>query len=86
VGPESKGPVGTAVRKVYCCDSEYILDHGKIQLLKGYLLVSVPIIKFGKVIGVVFILKRKTFDEEEVALLEEATSDVAFALENFEKR
>jgi hypothetical protein len=42
--------------------------------------------KIWKSSGVVsFILKRKTFDEEEVALLEEATSDVALH-ENFEKK
>jgi PAS domain S-box-containing protein len=93
-GPESKGPVGTAVREekyIVCNDIQNasFMDPWKDPASKrGYAsLVSVPIIKFGKVIGVVsFYSKEKNFfDEEEVALLEEATSDVAFALENFEK-
>lgn len=49
--------------------------------------ISLPITKFGKVIGV-FGLHSNTknfFDEEEISLLEEAATDLSFALEHFEK-
>ena len=49
--------------------------------------ISLPIIKFGKLVGV-FGFHSDTenfFDEAEIALLEEATHDISFALENFEK-
>lgn len=49
--------------------------------------ISLPITKFGKVIGV-FGLHASTdnfFDEDEIRLLEEAAGDISFALENFEK-
>ncbi len=49
--------------------------------------IALPIVKFGKVTGVfsLFSKVKDFFDEQEIALLEEATTDVAFALENFEK-
>lgn len=49
--------------------------------------MALPIIKFGKVIGAFsfYAPTKNFFDESEVALLEEATGDVAFALEVFEK-
>jgi hypothetical protein len=65
-GPERR-PVGTAVREekyivVTTFKMHLVWIHGKIQLLKGYAsLVSVPIIKFGKVVLFPFILKRKLF-------------------------
>lgn len=49
--------------------------------------ISLPIFKFGKTIGVIGLHAgtRDFFDEEEVALLDEAAGDISFALENFEK-
>ncbi|MDI1255589.1 MAG: PAS domain S-box protein [Flavobacterium sp.] len=49
--------------------------------------ISLPIKKFGNTVGV-FELHAGTkdfFDEEEIALLLEATDDISFAVENFEK-
>ncbi len=49
--------------------------------------VSFPLQKFGKVVGVFGFhsSKENFFDEEEIQLLEEAASDISFAMENFEK-
>jgi PAS domain S-box-containing protein len=49
--------------------------------------ISLPIIRFGKVIGIFGIHSciKNFFDLEEINLLEEAARDVSFALENFEK-
>ncbi|HMO63141.1 MAG TPA: CHASE3 domain-containing protein [Ferruginibacter sp.] len=54
----------------------------------GYLSYMVlPIRRFGKTIGVFayYAGEKNFFDKAETALLEEATGDVSFALENFEK-
>ena len=50
-------------------------------------LMSLPIKKFGKVVGVFILYSDEIdfFDKEEIALLEEATGDIAFALELFDK-
>ena len=49
--------------------------------------MSLPIIKFGKVVGAFTFYAgvKNFFDQSEIDLLEEATGDVAFALENLEK-
>ena len=49
--------------------------------------MALPIKKFGKLIGVFTIYSgdKDFFDDQEIALLEEATGDVSFALEVFEK-
>jgi len=49
--------------------------------------MSLPIKKGGKVIGVfsLYSTEKNFFDAEEIALLDEATDDVSFALEVFEK-
>ncbi len=49
--------------------------------------MCLPIKKFGKVIGAfsLYADTKNFFNEDEIALLEEATGDIAFALENFEK-
>lgn len=57
-------------------------------LERGYLsCMSLPIIKFGKVVGAFTFYSgvKYFFDQSEIELLEEATGDVAFALENMEK-
>lgn len=92
--PEGRGPTGTAIREgkyVFCNDIENDINMQPWReeaLSRGYLSsMSSPIKKFGKVIGsfTFYAGEKNFFDSEEIALLEEATGDVAFALENFEK-
>ncbi|MFV8376634.1 PAS domain S-box protein [Flavobacterium sp. LB1P71] len=89
-----KGPSAIAIREarhVVCNDIENdpIMVHWKEEALKRdyFSSIVVPIKKFGKVIGVFsfYAGEKNFFDAEEIALLEEATNDVAFALEVFEK-
>ena len=91
---EGRGPGGIAVREgkyVVCNDIEndlYMLPWKEAALERGYRsLMALPIKKSGKVIGIFcfYADEKNYFDEEEIALLEEATFDVAFALEVFEK-
>jgi PAS domain S-box-containing protein len=91
---EGRGPSGTATREgkyVVCNDIEndIMMKPWKDEALKrGYFSsMAVPIKKFGKVIGVFsfYASEKNFFDAEEIALLVEATDDVAFALEVFEK-
>ncbi|WP_395048527.1 PAS domain S-box protein [Flavobacterium sp.] len=92
--PGGRGPGGTAIREnryVICNDIEndlMMLPWRKEALEREYLSIMVlPIRKFGKLIGVFSFYsdEKNFFDSEEIALLEEATDDIAFALENFEK-
>lgn len=92
--PEGRGPGGTAIREgkyVVCNDIEndLIMQPWKEEALeRGYLsLMALPIKKIGKVIGIFcfYANEKNFFDAEEIALLVEATDDVAFALEVFEK-
>ncbi len=92
--PEGRGPTGTAIRKqkYICCndiENESNMEPWRAEALsRGYLSsMSLPIIKFGKVIGVFnfYAAEKNFFDAEEIALLEEATGDVSYALENIEK-
>jgi PAS domain S-box-containing protein len=94
IPPEGRGPTSTAIKdgvSIICNDIENdprTLSWRGEALNRGYLsLMASPIIKFGKVIGAItfYADEKNFFDSEEIALLEEATSDVAFALENFEK-
>ena len=92
--PEGRGPGGTAVRSgkyVVCNDIENdaIMQPWREEALeRGYFsLIALPIKRLGKVIGIFsfYADEKNFFDTEEVALLEEATGDVSFALEIFEK-
>jgi PAS domain S-box-containing protein len=92
--PQGKGPAGIAFREgKYAVYNDIQNDPGmepwKEEALKrGYFSsMTVPIKKFGKVIGVFsfFSGEKNFFDAEEIALLEEATDDVTFALEVLEK-
>ena len=49
--------------------------------------ISLPIVMFGKVVGIfgLYATTKSFFDEQEISLLEEATGDISFALENFAK-
>ena len=92
--PEGRGPTGTALREgkyIICNDienDEQMLPWREEALKRGYLSsMSLPIIKFGSVVGAInfYAGEKNFFDSEEIALLEEATGDVAYALENFER-
>ena len=92
--PSGRGPIGTAIREeryIVCNDIE---NDPKMRLWKeealarGYhSLMALPIKKFGKTIGAFSFnaAEKNFFDAEEIVLLEEATSDVSFALEVLEK-
>lgn len=91
--PEGRGPTGSTLREgkyIICNDIENdlrMLPWRSEALKRGYLSsMSLPIIKFGKVFGAIsfYAGEKNFFDSEEIALLEEATGDVAFALENIE--
>jgi PAS domain S-box-containing protein len=92
--PEGHGPTGTAIRKgkyTICNDIENdpkMLPWRSEALKRGYLSsMSLPIKKFGEIVGAItyYSDEKDFFDSEEIDLLQEATGDVAFALENFEK-
>lgn len=92
--PEGRGPAGIAVRegKYFVCndiENDLIMRPWKEEAIKrGYFSsMTVPIKKFGKVIGTFsfYAGEKNFFDLEEIALLKEATDDVAFALEVFDK-
>jgi PAS domain S-box-containing protein len=92
--PEGNGPAGTAIRSGNYCVCNDIENDVKMAPWKEDALkcdfrsiMSVPIKKFGEVIGIFtfYAVEKNFFDAEEIALLEEATGDVAFALQNFEK-
>ncbi len=92
--PEGRDPTGTAIRQ-----GKYLVsnDLEKDPLLKpwrteaimrGYRsAISLPIIKFGKVVGVfsMYTSGANFFDEAEISLLQEVANDVTFAIENIEK-
>ena len=92
--PEGRGPAGTAAREgMYSLsndvENDVIMEPWKEKALeRGFLsIISIPIKSFGNVIGIFTFYsgEKDFFDDEEIALLEEATGDVAFALEVFEK-
>ncbi len=92
--PEGRGPTGTAIRQgkyTICNDIEndpQMAPWKEAALERGYLSsMAIPIRKLGKVIGTFsfYASEKNFFDAEEMALLIQATSDVVFALEFFEK-
>jgi len=92
--PEGNGPAGTAIRKgkyVICNDianDPAMAPWRDAALERGYRSVmALPIQKFGTTIGAFtfYAAEKDFFDTAEIALLAEATGDVSFALENFEK-
>ena len=92
--PEGNGPTGTALRMdkyIVCNDIEndpamspWREAASGMQYRSS---ISVPVKKFGQVIGTfnVYASEKNFFDEAEIALIEEATGDISFALEVFEK-
>jgi PAS domain S-box-containing protein len=92
--PPGKGPTGTAVREgriVVCHDIEtdpLLASLREEALARGYRSsIALPIKRFEKIIGAftVYASERDFFDVAETALLNEATKDIAFALEILEK-
>ena len=92
--PDKSGPTGTAIKEgryVVCNDFENdpVIAAWKDEAMRHghYSIMALPIKKFDKVIGAfTFYSEEKNFfDAAEIELLLEATGDVSFALENFEK-
>lgn len=92
---EGREPASDAIRQgknIICNDIEndgQMAPWKSAALERGYLSsMSVPIKKFGKVAGVFsfYAGHKNFFDAEEILLLEEATGDVGFALELFDKK
>ncbi|WP_158727993.1 PAS domain S-box protein [Flavobacterium sp. I-STPA6A] len=92
--PEGRGPIGQAVyeKKFIVCNN--IADDPRMQpwrteaLTRNYKsLLTIPIKKFNLVVGVItfYASEINFFDDEEITLLIEATGDISFALEIFEK-
>jgi|GEM_PF-706014 PAS domain S-box-containing protein len=95
---EGKGPTGMAIRNkkyFYCNDIEH--DPGmapwrKEALKRGFRSsIALPIFLYGKVIGAftLYVNEINFFNERELKMLEEVTSDISYALEmseNDEKR
>ncbi|WP_418263234.1 PAS domain S-box protein [Flavobacterium faecale] len=90
----SNGPAGICLREghtVVCNDiaNDPLMDNWKEEALARDFraLMTLPIKKFGQVVGLFIFYSDEVgfFDKAEEALLEEATGDVAFALELFEK-
>lgn len=92
--PEGKGPSGRALEEGktnFCNDitTDPRMAPWKEEALKrGYCsCIAIPIRRLGKVIGIFTLYAGviNFFDEEEIALLEEAANDISFALDFLEK-
>ena len=92
--PEACDPVGSALKEgkyIICNDIEsdpQMAPWNETALNAGYLSsMTLPIIVSGKVSGAFsfYASEKNFFDAGEIALLEEATCDVGFALEIFKK-
>ncbi|MGE5498908.1 MAG: PAS domain S-box protein [Syntrophothermus sp.] len=91
--PEGRGPSGTAIRegKYYLCndiENDPAMNIWRQEALsRGYYAsISLPLIVFGRVIGVFSLYSSEpmTFSEREIALLQEVTGDISYALEIIE--
>lgn len=94
INTEGNGHVGTSLREGCIAISNDIANdvkmiHWKEELLKRDFksVMLVPIKKFGKTIGLFMLYSDEVnyFDKEQELLLEEATNNIAFALELFDK-
>ena len=92
--PLGRGPTGSALREgkyTVCNDIENdrrMAPWKKEAISRGYhSFMSLPIKKSGKVVGMFsfYTDEKNFFDAAEIALLEEATDDISFALGVFEK-
>jgi len=91
---EGRGPTGTAFREGKYSVSNDIENNPKMTpwkteaLKRGYYSsIGLPIKKIGKIIGVftLYAPEPNFFNDREIALLNEITDNISFALENFEK-
>ncbi|MCF6141908.1 PAS domain S-box protein [Flavobacterium sp. K77] len=91
--PEGQGPAARAFLEnqyIVCNDVEIdvmMLPWKEEALKRNYKsVIALPIQKFKEVIGVIMFYagEKNFFDEEEIQLLQEATNDIAFALEILE--
>ena len=89
-----RGPVGIAIRQGTYQVCNAVEDDAKMELWREealkreyHSLIAIPIKMFNKVIGVfvIYAAEKNYFDDEEINLLNNATTDVAFALEFFEE-
>lgn len=92
--PEGQGPIGRSVndkKHVLCnnIETDSTMNLWKQEALgRNYKsLLAIPIKMFGTVVGVITFYAGEInfFDDEEITLLIEATEDISFALEIFEK-
>ncbi len=92
--PAGQGPIGRSVndkKHVVCnnIETDSSMNLWKQEALgRNYKsLLAIPIKKFGNVVGVITFYAGEInfFDDEEITLLIEATEDISFALEIFEK-
>jgi len=91
--PEGNGPTGTAIRKgemFYCND---ISSDPKMAIWKDIALerdyrasIAIPLIVFNKVIGAftIYVSEANFFNQAEIDLLQQVTSDISFAIEVIE--
>ncbi|MFA9190634.1 PAS domain S-box protein [Flavobacterium sp. FZUC8N2.13] len=89
-----RGPAGIAIRKGVHQVCNAIADDPSMNLWreealkKGFQsLIAIPIKMYEKVVGVfmIYAAEKNYFDDEEISLLNNAASDVTFALEFFEE-
>ncbi|MFA9187792.1 PAS domain S-box protein [Flavobacterium sp. FBOR7N2.3] len=89
-----RGPAGIAIRKgthqvCNAIEEDSSMDLWREEALKkGFRsLIAIPIKMYDKVVGVfvIYAAEKNYFDDEEISLLNNATSDVTFALEFFEE-
>ncbi|MBA0884992.1 PAS domain S-box protein [Flavobacterium undicola] len=89
-----RGPAGIAIRKgsYYVCNAiedDSNTELWRVEALKRDYrsLIALPIKMFDKTIGVfmIYAAEKNYFDDEEISLLNNATTDVSFALEFFEE-
>ncbi|MFT3680752.1 MAG: CHASE3 domain-containing protein [Ferruginibacter sp.] len=94
IAPERKSGTGAillAGKHVICNDIEKDpeINHWHAAAIENdyHSYMILPLKKFGKTVGVFtfYAGEKNYFDRAEIALLEEATGDVSFALENFER-
>lgn len=89
-----RGPAGIAIRKgsYYVCnaiENDSNTELWRVEALKREYrsLIALPIKMFDKTIDVflIYAAEKNYFDDEEISLLNNATTDVSFALEFFEE-
>jgi PAS domain S-box-containing protein len=92
--PEGRGPTGTAIRERrhvviqdYLNDASTVPWHETARKLGIGSSGSFPIVRGGATVGTISVYSKtlNAFDDEAVALLDEAAQDVSFALDNLDR-